>query len=354
MPDLRSAPRSDWAWAVREVCRDAPNSAFDYGDPSGESRLREVLAGYLRRVRAVDADAEDVLVCTGTAQAIAVLLQALGPRLVAYEDPGSIATVGPAAARAGSKVVPVPVDEEGIDVAALDRSGAQVVLVTPAHQWPTGVVLSPSRRHQLVAWARERDGLVLEDDYDAEFRYDREPVGTLQGLSPDRVVALGTVSKSLAPALRLGWAVVPPWLAADAAAAKRTADRGTPGLDQLALALLLESGRYDRHLRRMRGEYSARRDALVAALARHAPEVRVSGLAAGFHAVAHLPAGTDVAHLVDEARRRGVGVHPMSTYRADEASDPPQLVLGFGNVGVRDIETGIETIADLLGQRSRA
>ncbi len=215
-------------------------------------------------------------------------------------------------------------------------------------------MLSPTRRHQLVAWAREHDGLVLEDDYDAEFRYDREPVGTLQGLCPERVVALGTVSKSLAPALRLGWAVVPRWLAADAAAAKRTADRGTPGLDQLALALLLESGRYDRHLRRMRGEYSSRRDALVAALSKHAPDVRVSGLAAGFHAVAHLPAGTDVPYLVDEARGRGVGVHAMSTYRADGAGDPPQLVLGFGNVGVRDIEVGIETIADLLGQRSRA
>jgi GntR family transcriptional regulator/MocR family aminotransferase len=348
VPDLACAPRADWAWAVREVCRNAPNSAFDYGDPQGQYRLRDVLAGYLRRVRAVDAEADRLLACTGTAQGLAVVLQALGPGLVACEDPGPLGTVRAAARSAGSDVVPVPVDESGIDVAVLAGTGARAVVVTPAHQWPTGVVLAPGRRHELIEWARDQDALILEDDYDAEFRYDRDPVGTLQGLAPDRVVAFGTVSKSLAPALRLGWAVLPERLVDGVTAAKLAADRGSAGLDQLALALLIESGRYDRHLRRMRSEYAARRTVLVDALHTFAPHVPVSGLAAGFHAVAHLPRGTDVTALVTAARDRGVGLYPMSRYRSDGAADPPQLVFGFGNIGVRAIRTGVQAVADLI------
>jgi GntR family transcriptional regulator/MocR family aminotransferase len=242
----------------------------------------------------------------------------------------------------------VPVDELGIDVTALAASGARVVVVTPAHQWPTGVVLAPARRHALVAWAREHDAYIIEDDYDAEFRYDREPVGSLQGLAPDRVVGLGTVSKSLAPALRLGWAVLPSTLGAAVVAAKAIADRGTPQLDQLALATLIESGRYDRHLRRMRTEYAARRDVLVSELAQLAPAVRVTGLAAGFHAVAHLPAGVSEPAVVAAARERGVGLYGMSTYRSTKDPSPAQLVLGFGNTSQHEIHTGIDLVADLL------
>jgi GntR family transcriptional regulator/MocR family aminotransferase len=268
---------------------------------------------------------------------------------VACEDPGSIGTITAAAEAAGGSGVPVRVDEHGIDVDALAASGARVAVLTPAHQWPTGVVLGPERRHELLAWARAVDGVVVEDDYDAEFRYDRDPVGSLQGLDPDRVVTLGTVSKSLAPALRLGWAVVPIGLAAAVVAEKRVADRGSSGIDQLALAALIESGRYDRHLRKMRAEYSRRRDALVDALATHAPGVRLSGLAAGFHAVAHLPDGVDERAVVEQARRRGVGLRGMSTYRSTRVASPPQLVLGFGNTSTREIEAGIRTVADLLG-----
>jgi GntR family transcriptional regulator/MocR family aminotransferase len=350
VPDLRLAPREDWAWAVREVCRSAPNSAFDYGDPRGDPKLRDILASYLRRVRAIDAHADQVVVCTGLAQGLGIVLRTLaqqGLTRVAYEDPGAIATVA-AASTSGSQPVPVPVDESGIDVTALADSGAQVVVVTPAHQWPTGVVLASQRRHMLVAWAREHNGIVIEDDYDAEFRYDRDPVGALQGLAPDRVVALGTVSKSLAPALRLGWAVIPVALADKVADAKRVADRGTPGLDQLALATLFESGRYDRHLRRMRAEYSQRRATLVQSLATHAPDIRVTGLAAGFHAVAHLPEGANERDVIDQARARGVGIYGMSTYRSTHNPEPPQLLLGFGNTSQEAIRTGISTIADLL------
>jgi len=193
-----------------------------------------------------------------------------------------------------------------------------------------------------MAWAREHDGIVVEDDYDAEFRYDRDPVGALQGLAPDRVVSLGTVSKSLAPALRLGWAVLPPSLVDDVTVAKSVADRGTSGIDQLALATLIESGRYDRQLRRMRAVYARRREILSA----HVPHV--TGLAAGFHAVAHLPAGASEPEVVAAARTRGVGIYGMSDYRADRSAEPPCLVLGFGNTSEQAIESGLRAIADLL------
>ncbi|MEV5145860.1 PLP-dependent aminotransferase family protein [Streptomyces sp. NPDC052727] len=217
-----------------------------------------------------------------------------------------------------------------------------------AHQWPTGVLLAPERRHALLGWARRHDAYVIEDDYDAEFRYDGEPVGALQGLAADRVVSIGTVSKSLAPALRIGWLLSPPALTAQVTELKRIADRGTPTLDQLALARLIESGRYDRHLRRMRTLYGSRCTALRAALAEHAPAVRLTGLAAGFHAVAHLPGGADEQKVIDAARARRVGLYGMSAWRTSRATDPPRLVLGFGDVTERGIAEGIAAVGAVL------
>jgi GntR family transcriptional regulator/MocR family aminotransferase len=194
---------------------------------------------------------------------------------------------------------------------------------------------------------------VVEDDYDAEFRYDREPVGAVQGLAPDRVVTIGTVSKSLAPALRLGWLLCPADLVDPVADRKVGTDRGSPGLDQLALARLIESGRFDRHLRRMRRTYAARREVLVRTLAERAPAVRLTGLAAGFHAVARLPAGATEAAAVEQARARGVGLYGMSPHRATGATDPPQLVLGFGNLSETAIRDGLLRAADVLQPRPR-
>ncbi|MFH9347991.1 PLP-dependent aminotransferase family protein [Kitasatospora sp. NPDC017646] len=356
VPDLGSFPVQDWLWAVREAARTMPVAAFDYGEARGNAALREVLAGYLRRVRAAAADPEHIVVCNGYAQGLGLALRVLadaGVRTVAFEDPGSSATIGGAASAAGLRAVPVPVDEHGIDVRALAATDARAVVVTPAHQWPTGVALAPERRLALVEWARQRDAILIEDDYDAEFRYDREPVGALQGLAPDRVIAMGTVSKSLAPALRIGWMLCPPELAGPLARQKHRSDRGTATLDQLALARLIESGRFDRHLRRMRATYAARRTALLTALAEHAPAMPVTGLAAGFHAVAHLPRGADEHHIVTAARELSVGLYGMSTLRAARtAATPPQLVLGFGNVGERAIGEGIAVVAGLLGGRA--
>ena len=351
VPDLSLMPREDWAWAIREVCRTIPNSGFDYGDPVGEQRLREVLAAYLRRVRAAATTADHLLICTGMAQALGLVLRTLaadGIATLAFEDPGPGTSTTEQAIAAGMAAVPVTVDEDGLDVAALTRSAARAVLVTPAHQWPTGVVLAGHRRQQLIEWARRHSGFIIEDDYDAEFRYDRDPVGSLQGLAPDCVISLGTVSKSLAPTLRLGWLIAPERLIPSLADGKRVADRGSPGLDQLALAALIESGRYDRHLRRMRAEYAKRREVLLDAMTRHAPDLRVSGLAAGFHAVLHLPPGADERQIIDRARQRGVGLYGIAAMRRRRGTPNPQLVLGFGDTSQRTIENGIAAVADLL------
>jgi GntR family transcriptional regulator/MocR family aminotransferase len=357
VPDLSSFPRTDWAWAVRQACGEAASADLGYGDPRGSAMLREVLAGYLRRVRAADADPGQMIISTGFAQGLNLVLRTLsrerGVSCVAFEDPGygsaqSDETVRAAAAM-GLHARYVPVDEQGLVVSALVASGAQAVVVTPAHQSPTGVVLSAARRHALVDWAKRGGGYVIEDDYDSEFRYDKEPVGALQGLAQDRVFLVGTASKALAPAVRLGWVHAPSPLAGAVAEEKEMSDRGSCTIDQLALAALLTSGRYDRHLRRMRAVYASRRAALVQAFARHSPGVRLTGLAAGFHAVAPLPASADEAAVLAAARERRVGLYGIGDYRgiADPAA-PPALVIGFGNVGERAIDPAIAAVANLL------
>ncbi|HEX6857639.1 MAG TPA: PLP-dependent aminotransferase family protein [Streptosporangiaceae bacterium] len=356
VPDLAAFPRGDWVWAMREACREVATADLDYGDPRGSDVLRRVVAGYVRRVRAAAADPDRIVVCTGFAQGLGLSLRALaaacGVTRVAFEDPGygqaGTSSSIRAAGLAGAVAVPVPVDADGLDVDALAASGARAVVVTPAHQSPTGVVLTARRRHALVEWAARNDAYIVEDDYDSEFRYDREPVGVLQGLAPDRVLTIGTVSKALVPAIRLGWVLVPPALVEAVAEEKTLSDRGTSGLDQLAVAALLESGRYDRHLRRMRAGYAKRREALIGALAQHAPGVRLTGLAAGFHAVAHLPSRADEAGVVAAARERSVGLYGMSLNRSDGSVRPPQLVIGFGHVGERAIEAGVAAVGDLL------
>jgi GntR family transcriptional regulator/MocR family aminotransferase len=350
VPDLSSFPREHWSRALRRACRDAPSELLGYTDSYGDPALRDVLAAYLRRVRGAAPDATYTVICAGFAQGLQLVLRALmgeGVRIVAVEDP-SDSDLRTIAAMLGFDVVAVPVDERGIDTDALAATNARAVVLTPAHQSPTGVVLAPDRRQALITWATAHNATIIEDDYDAEFRYDREPVGALQGLAPDRVALLGSVSKSLAPALRLGWILCPPHLSPAVAHQKQFADRGSPIIDQLALADLLRSGRYDRHLRHMRLRYAARRTALVEALQRHAPKVELRGLAAGFHTVAQLPADTDERAVVAAARRRSVGLYGMSAYRIDQHPLRTQLVLGYGNLTADAISDGIDTVADLL------
>ena len=350
VPDLTSFPRRDWAWALRESCREATPAELGYGDPRGAAPAREVLAGYLRRVRGTVAEPDRIVMCAGFGQGINLVLRALadeGVRRIGIEDPGDD-DYYVICRRLGMEAVPVPIDERGIDVDALAATDLRAVILTPTHQFPTGTSLASERRQALVAWANQRDGIIVEDDYDAEFRYDRDPVGALQGLAPDRVALIGTVSKSLAPALRLGWILCPASLLEPLAEDKRLSDRGSPALEQLALATLIESGRYDRHLRHMRRVYGTRRATLMSSLCHHAPHVTLHGLAAGFHAVADLGDEADEAAVVERARERAIGLYGMNLFRLTGSGGPAQLVLGFGDLSDAAIRRGIGAIADLL------
>jgi GntR family transcriptional regulator/MocR family aminotransferase len=357
VPDLRSAPLRDWMWALREAGRTAPTAVMGDEADAGSLRLREVVAAYHRRVRAGTAEAEHAVIVNGFRHGLVLALGALarsGVEQVALEDPGP-RHHDEIVRRAGMQPVSVPVDSAGLDVDALRRSTARAALVTPAHQCPSGVVMAPERRHALVAWAAEVDGIVLEDDYDAELRYDRQPVGSLQGLAPDRVLALGSLSKTLAPGIRLGWLLVPPGLVGSVVREKLLTSRGAPALDQLALATLMQSGRYDRHVRRMSEVYRQRRDALVGAVAAHAPRLRLLGLEAGCHAVLELPAGVTEDEIVQSALSHAVRVYGLSRYRVDapraaETHVPPALVLGFGNLDEERIRRGVEALGAAITQ----
>jgi GntR family transcriptional regulator/MocR family aminotransferase len=242
----------------------------------------------------------------------------------------------------------VPVDDEGLDVAALADSGATTVLATPAHQSPTGVVLSAARRTALVQWARAGHA-VIEDDYDAEYRYDRAPVGALQGIAPDRVVYVGSTSKTLAPGLRIGWMVLPANLVGPVALSKGLADTGSSVMDQIAFAKLLTTGGYDRHLRQMRRHYLLRRNALLRALARYLPEATVLGAAAGVHLTVQLPDGCPVADLVRRAAEMRVRVEPLAPCYAEAATAPSGLILGYANLSESQIVTGVQALARAIG-----
>ncbi len=345
-PDLASFPRALWARALRDVLRTVPASAFAYPDARGAPELRGQLAAYLRRVRGVVAEPDSIVVCAGATQGLALLGRALarrGTEAIAVEDPG-LPPHRAVLAYAGLEVRGVRVDERGLDVDALD---APVVVVTPAHHCPTGVVLAPERRGALIRWARA-GGLVIEDDYDAEFRYDRAPLGALQGLAPEHVVYLGTVSKTLAPGLRLGWLVLPASLFDAVLEAKLLDDLGCSTIEQLALARLLETAAYDRHLRKARRRNRSRRDALIAAVARELPGARVSGISAGLHALVRLPRQVHARGLLRLAAERSVGVYPLSAHMIDAPAHTDAIVLGYANLTEPAIAEGIRRLADAL------
>ncbi|MFI5627934.1 PLP-dependent aminotransferase family protein [Streptomyces sp. NPDC051664] len=330
-PDAASFPRTAWLAASRRAVNAAPNDAFGPGDPQGRIELRRALSGYLARVRGVHCSPERIVICSGFAHALRLLFGGgvlRGPLAVESYGLGFHRSLLVAA---GVRTVPLTLDEHGARTSELTGlPGVRSVLLTPAHQFPTGGPLHPERRTAVVDWARTRGGLVLEDDYDGEFRYDREPVGAVQGLGPDRVVHLGSVSKSLSPAIRLGWMVLPEHLVGAVLAAKGEREGWASVLDQLAFADFIESGHYDRHIRRMRQRYRHRRDQLVAALAAHAPHITPTGIAAGLHAVLRLPPGTERS-TVKAAAWQGLGLDPLADFRHPAATMPAEdgLVVGY-------------------------
>ncbi|HEX4107975.1 MAG TPA: PLP-dependent aminotransferase family protein [Solirubrobacteraceae bacterium] len=351
-PALELFPRREWQRAMRSVLAGAPDRALAYPDPRGAGPLRRALADHLGRVRGVAADPGQILICSGAIQALALLADALSRMertRFAVEDP-SLPPHREALRRGGLELVALTVDADGARTDELSALDVHAALLTPAHQFPLGVALSPPRRAAALEWAAG-GGLLIEDDYDAEFRFDRAPLGALQGLAPDRVIYLGTASKSLAPALRLAWMVIPRGeLAGRLAEAKAYADGGSPTLDQLALAQLLESGDYDRHLRKARRHYRARRDALVAALARHVPDARVEGIAAGLGAIARLPYEFDGEQLMMAAAERDVGVYPLGPFAVEPSWRTDALHLGYAGLGEGAIEEGIRRLAEALAE----
>ena len=348
VPDVSSFPRQAWLRCVREALAEMSDAELGYADPRGVERLRAALADHLGRVRGVAAEPAHVVVTCGYSQGFGLLahvLAARGARRIAFEDP-SYDEPRLIAARAGLE--PVLVDGHGLRVDALEGASADAVVLTPAHQHPTGVVLAGERRTALLAWLRDRDAIAIEDDYDADYRYDRAAVGALQGLEPDRIVYAGSASKTLVPALRLGWLALPSRLVAPVSRAKALADRGTAGIEQHAFARFLERGELDRHRRRMRATYRARRDALVAALARELPDAAVRGVAAGLHATVELRPGDDEAAILLELARRRIALATMTEHRMTPAGGPPILLLGYGQVPEPAIRAGVRAIADAV------
>ncbi len=352
-PDVGLFPRRAWMRALERAVAGATNDALDYGDHRGRPELRAQLAAYLARVRGVRTDPGRIVVTQGFTQALDLLCRVLrqcGLTRLWFESP-SLAGVWTTPAAAGLEVGLIGVDGDGLLTEDLPRQRGAAVVVTPAHQFPTGAVLAPARRHALVAWAQRWDGLIVEDDYDAEFRYDRAAIGAVQGLDPDRVVHIGTASKTLAPALRLGWMSLPPDLLEAVRAAKEAADSGSPALEQLAFAALLERGDYDRHVVRARHVYRQRRDRLAAALARQLPTYPVEGAAAGLHVLLRLPGLDDLA-IASLAAERGLRVRPLSPLLRGGPGDGG-LVLGYGRLALERIEEATGDLAAVISAAGR-
>jgi GntR family transcriptional regulator/MocR family aminotransferase len=348
--DLSSFPRRQWTAALRRALREAGDETLDYSDPRGLPVLRQALAGYIGRARGLPVDGDQIVVCNGWVQGFALIAEVLrdrGATRMGIEDP-SMARNPATLRRFGLGVVTVPVDDAGADPAALVRRGSVPAMVlTPAHQYPTGATLSADRRAAWIGWARDHDAILVEDDYDGEFRYDRQPVGALAALDPGRVIYAGTTSKTLAPGLRLGWLVLPrPWLEA-VVDLRPIVDRHTSALDQLALADLITSGGFDRHVRYARTRYRRRRDLLLSLLADQVPAVTAHGIAAGLHTVIDLPVdGPTEIEVLEHLADDDIDVHGLADYQHRASPRPrPALVVGFATPPEHAFAVGARALA---------
>ena len=348
LADTRNFPRRDWMASLRQAVQHATPAQLEYPPVSGIEDLRVALASYLGRVRAVRTLPEHLMITAGFAQGLSVVCQMVGERgqdALAVEDPGH-----PSERRfiegMGLRSVPIPVDEEGLDIAALEASGVRAVLLTPAHQFPTGVVLSSDRRAALVAWARRVGGVIIEDDYDGEFWFDgadRPP--SLQSLAPDCVIYGGSVSKTLAPGLRLGWLAIPGPLMAAMESARMSRDLGIDTICQVAYTWFIESGRLDRHLLVVNKRYSQHRSALASALSAELPGAQVIGRAAGLHCTLRLPDGMDEHRVTASASRHGVVVRGASACSCVVPPPAASLIIGYANYHPDSLASAMRALA---------
>ncbi|MBF6427097.1 PLP-dependent aminotransferase family protein [Nocardia cyriacigeorgica] len=349
LPTLSGFPRRAWRTAWLAALTNAADADLGYPPAAGHPRLRAVIAAYLNRVRGIAAAPGTTLISAGFTQGLDLVcrtLHAAGARTIALEDPG-LPHRAAVIRHAGLTALPIPVDEDGIVVDALPAGGVDAVLITPAHQFPTGAALAPYRREAVLTWAARTGAYVIEDDYDGEFRFDRRAIAALQGLAPDRVIYLGTTSKTLAPALRLGWLVAPAQLMEALIDAKFHTDHGSPVLDQLALAEMIGNGGYDRHIRQCRARYSTHRRALAAALDRHRVPIRLTGVAAGVQTLALLDTGNP-DDLVRRAAAAGIGFDAITRYQHTPDPAARALVLGYGNITPNGIDQAVAALARLV------
>ncbi|MFA1551157.1 MocR-like pyridoxine biosynthesis transcription factor PdxR [Actinomadura chokoriensis] len=350
-PDLSTFPSAAWLRSTRRALSVAPFEVHALGDPRGRIELREALAGHLGRARGVHTDPARIVITSGYAQSLGLLASVLaGAGPFAMEEPGHFFHRS-IVRSAGPGIVPLPVDDRGARPDGLDRAGTAVL--TPAHQYPVGATLHPDRRRAFAAWARGTGGTIIEDDYDGEFRYDRQPVGALQGMAPGHVVYGGTASKTLAPALRLGWLALPAHLVEPVTEAKRLADAHTQSLAQLVLADLIDTHGYDRHIRASRLRYRRRRDLLVDALRARAPHVRVQGIAAGLHALVLLPSGgPDEDEITRRAASAGLALMPLREHWQDQADHPQGLLIGYSTPHGAAYRPALDALCTVLATRT--
>jgi GntR family transcriptional regulator / MocR family aminotransferase len=349
-PDVSQFPRREWLRSLRQAMLTATDAEVGYSDERGLQTLREEIAYYLARARGVAVTPDRIVVTGGSTHALTLISRALrrrGEGTIAFENP-SHRLLHSVVRHAGLEPVGVSVDGDGLVVAELRERAAPAVVVSPAHQFPTGVAYSAERRAELVRWAEESDALILEDDYDAEFRYDRAPIGALQGLAPERVAYFGSTSKMLAPGLRLGWAVLPAGLVDEVAAEVSLSMLQLSAIDQLALADFVRRAELDRHLRRMRGIYRRRRDVLVRALRRELPHLGVSGIAAGLHVVLELPSAAAEASLRSRAAEAGLGLQSITEHALDGYSGARGLLVGYGAVHERALARAVRELAAVV------
>ncbi len=356
LPDLTAFPHAAWSSAARRGLRHASTASLGYGDPRGRPELREALAAYLARARGAVADPELVVVCAGFRHGLSLLLRVLAARgrgSVAMEDP-CLDLHREVAAAAGLRVVPLPVDEHGAQTSLLRESGAVAAVLAPAHQYPLGAVLHPERRAAAVAWARATGGLLIEDDYDAELRFDRPPVGVLQSLDAEHVAYGGTASKTLAPGLRLAWLLVPPTLLGPILALRDVEDLHVPATEQIAFSELLRSGAFERHVRRMRSRYRARRDRVAEMLSTRAPSVRMIGISAGLRVLLLLPRdGISAEELAALAAARSIELFPVGPYHHDGRPESHGVLVGYGALPEHAFEAGVDALGDVLAESIR-
>ncbi|OBF29999.1 PLP-dependent aminotransferase family protein [Mycobacterium sp. ACS4331] len=352
-PDVAEFPRAAWIASTRRALNNAPTEALRMGDPRGRVELRRALAEYLARARGARVSPENVVITAGTRHSLQILTRMFGPAARIAVEAYGLFLFRDCIAEAGGSTTPLGFDEMGVAVTDLDSLSTPAVLVTPAHHFPHGVPLHPTRRTAIVDWAHRSGGYVLEDDYDGEFRYDRQPIGALQSLAPERVVYLGSASKSLSPVLRLGWMVLPADLVDPAVAAAGGEQWMVNGITQLTMADFIATANYDKHIRRMRTEYRRRRDALVSRLAPFEPAVTVSGLSAGLHLLLLLPDGAE-AEMLRRAGEAGVGIASLSRLRHPLADNdvprPDGVVVNFGTPAQHAFPSAVDALCDVLAQ----